>query len=149
MKKKPLALLLLICIFSMVVVACGGNSLNSNTSEQGGGQLTVPAEYAGLTNPFAGQAEAVAAGEKIYKSNCASCHGDKGEGDGPAGVGLTPRPVNLSQVGPQLGDDFMFWRISEGGGMDPFNSAMPSWKTSLSKDQIWQVITYIRTLAIK
>lgn len=34
----------------------------------------------------------VSEGEKIYKTNCASCHGDKGAGDGPAATGLNPPP---------------------------------------------------------
>jgi len=34
----------------------------------------------------------LAEGEKIYKTNCASCHGDKGAGDGPASTGLNPPP---------------------------------------------------------
>jgi mono/diheme cytochrome c family protein len=31
--------------------------------------------------------------------------------------------------------------------MEPFNSAMPTWETSLTEEQRWQVISYVRTLA--
>jgi mono/diheme cytochrome c family protein len=31
--------------------------------------------------------------------------------------------------------------------MEPFNSAMPAWKDTLSEDEIWQVIAYIREFA--
>ena len=34
----------------------------------------------------------IAEGEKVYKTNCASCHGDNGAGDGPASAGLNPPP---------------------------------------------------------
>jgi hypothetical protein len=59
---------------------------------------------------------------------------------------LDPAPENLVVAQGGLSDAFMFWRISEGGAMQPFNSAMPAWKNALSEDRIWEVITYIRTL---
>ena len=30
--------------------------------------------------------------------------------------------------------------------MEPFNSAMPAWKTALNEQEIWQLVTYIRQL---
>lgn len=35
-------------------------------------------------------------GEKLYKANCSSCHGDNGTGGGPAAVGLNPAPRNFT-----------------------------------------------------
>jgi mono/diheme cytochrome c family protein len=37
----------------------------------------------------------VAKGKASYEMNCASCHGDKGLGDGVAAEALEPRPRNL------------------------------------------------------
>jgi high-affinity iron transporter len=34
-----------------------------------------------------------AQGQAIYDSRCAFCHGSTGNGDGPAGAALNPRPV--------------------------------------------------------
>ena len=34
-------------------------------------------------------------GQQLYASNCASCHGRDGEGDGPGAAALLPRPSNL------------------------------------------------------
>jgi mono/diheme cytochrome c family protein len=31
--------------------------------------------------------------------------------------------------------------------MPPFNSQMPTWKNTLSEEQIWQVIKYLRTFS--
>ena len=45
-----------------------------------------------------------------------------------------------------LGDDYLLWRISEGGAEAPFNSAMPAWKETLDEDARWDVINYIRAL---
>ena len=35
-------------------------------------------------------------GKDLYDQNCASCHGDAGAGDGPAGASLDPKPRNYS-----------------------------------------------------
>jgi len=45
----------------------------------------------------------------------------------------------------KFNDDYLFYRISEGGAMDPYNSSMPSFKNVLSEEEIWQVVTHINT----
>lgn len=39
--------------------------------------------------------ELVAEGHKLFKLNCASCHGEDGRGDGPKSAGLNPHPRNF------------------------------------------------------
>lgn len=108
--------------------------------------MDTPAEYADLTNPYAGDHEAGEAGAVLYEVNCATCHGEEGGGDGPAAEALDPKPASLADAHmmEDMSDGALFWRISEGGTMEPFNSAMPPWKSSLSEDEIWQVITFLR-----
>ncbi len=45
--------------------------------------------------PWLPNEKMVAAGAKLFKANCVMCHGEKGMGDGPAGLNLNPRPRNL------------------------------------------------------
>ena len=40
--------------------------------------------------------ELLAEGEKLYLTNCASCHGENGSGGGPASMGLNPAPRNFT-----------------------------------------------------
>lgn len=40
-------------------------------------------------------ADLVAKGKASYEVNCASCHGDRGLGDGVAAAALQPKPRNL------------------------------------------------------
>lgn len=40
--------------------------------------------------------ELLAEGEKLFKTNCASCHGENGTGGGPASAGMNPAPRNFT-----------------------------------------------------
>lgn len=97
------------------------------------GSSTASAGEEALRNPYAGDTAAIAFGAKIFDEKCAECHGD--------GTGLS---------GPDLTDDKWFY-----GGSDTevFTSirngrpgGMPSWSGELSSDQIWKILTFIRSL---
>ena len=130
MKKNFLVLLVLA---ALILAACGGSSEPAAPD-------TVPAEFAGKTNPLG--ADAAADGAKVYQVNCEACHGPQGHGDGPAGVVLDPQPKNLPELTAQVGDDYLFWRVSTG---KPGTSMAP-WAGILTDEQIWQAVAYIRTL---
>lgn len=124
---------------------------NDDHAHSGGGthiHATPPESYAQLTNPLAGNSEAVASGKIIFETQCASCHGPQGRGDGIAAASLNPKPANLAdrKMLDSLSDGYLFWRVSEGGLVAPFNSAMPAWKATMLEEQRWQVISYLRTL---
>ena len=105
----------------------------------------VPAPYNSMGNPLPKTREAVEHGATVYDKNCASCHGTTGLGDGPVGRTLSPPPANLaflSQMPMVQWDPFMYWTVAEGGAQ--FGSAMPAFKGTLSKDDIWAVIAYIQ-----
>lgn len=132
MKKN---LLFILVLGALILAACGGGGSEEPTALQ-----SVPAEYAGKTNPLG--ADAATDGAKVYQVNCESCHGPQGHGDGPAGVVLDPQPKNLPELAAQVGDDYLFWRISTG---KPGTSMAP-WAGILTDEQIWQAIVYVRTL---
>jgi mono/diheme cytochrome c family protein len=106
--------------------------------------LEVPVEFEQYRNQYTGDPGAVSEGEEIYIERCESCHGEDGLGEGPMAKSLDPKPGSL--VDGDLSDQYLFWRISEGGMMEPFNSVMPAWKTILTEDQIGKVIAYIHSL---
>lgn len=134
--KKSVSLVLAIFVLSALVLsACGGGSPSASPN--------IPAEYAGKTNPLG--SDAAAAGQSIYVVQCASCHGESGKGDGPAGQALTPPAANLVESVANFDDDYLHYRIAEGGTMDPYNSSMPPFKNVLSDEEIWQVVAYMNT----
>lgn len=145
MKRSIYLVLTALILGAVLLTACGGGG-SSNGTEEADVRPTPPTEYASKTNPLKGNAQAADAGKTVFATNCASCHGDTGHGDGAAGAALDPKPDNLVNTVAQTSEPYMFWRISEGGWMEPFKSSMPAWKGVLSEEQIWQVITYIETL---
>jgi mono/diheme cytochrome c family protein len=105
----------------------------------------IPVPYGALTNPLPKKRTTIERGAKVYAAHCAGCHGPTGQGDGPAGRGLSPPPGNLAwlaQMPMARQDSFMIWTIAEGG--EAFGTAMPAFKDSLSKDEMWAVTAYIQ-----
>jgi len=58
---------------------------------------SLPRTSATWCNPLQNNAEAIAAGREAYQRLCASCHGDEGRGDGPAGGVQTPPPYDFTR----------------------------------------------------
>ncbi|HLO16398.1 MAG TPA: cytochrome c [Anaerolineales bacterium] len=132
-------IMIMILVGLLILAACSSNG-NSSRANEDTTLATVPAEYAGLKNPL--RAEASNAGAEVFKTNCQMCHGPQGHGDGPAGQSLDPKPRNLAELQTKVGDDFLFWRISTGKP----GTSMVAWKGILTDEQIWQVVSFIRTL---
>ncbi|MDP9172873.1 MAG: c-type cytochrome [Planctomycetota bacterium] len=101
----------------------------------------APARAARAKNPVASDADSIAAGKKIFTTNCLACHGAAGKGDGPASIACNPRPKDLSdpKIASQT-DGELFWKITTG------RKPMPTYEKLLSENDRWSVIDYSRTL---
>jgi len=88
-------------------------------------------------------------GEADYATYCSPCHGTRGNGRGPMVVLLNPKPTRHSDTAymKALSDDYLFRLIRDGGPAVGKSPMMASWKGILSDQQIWNLITYIRSLA--
>lgn len=102
----------------------------------------VPDEARAVENPVALTDEALAAGEQAYSARCASCHGDTGKGDGKATRFIKPAPADISTVEARdrMTDGEIFFKITEG------KKPMPGMARTLSDEERWQVVHYLRTL---
>ena len=141
---------LLVAVLTLLLTACGaqGNDTNPGMSMNNDGMMSrhhaeIPAEYAGLKNPIPADEESLERGAALYTTNCASCHGDGGMGDGPAGSALVPAPAAVAHTSQMMADDYLFWRVSEGG--TPFATSMPPWKV-LDEQSRWDIVNYMRAL---
>lgn len=106
-----------------------------------------PARYADLLNPLPDSQELLQEGGELFKQHCASCHGERGLGDGPAGAGLSPTPANLMLHSKRsfVSDGYLFWTISDGGKQ--FETGMPAFETVLAPEERWKVIRYMKQLS--
>jgi Tol biopolymer transport system component/mono/diheme cytochrome c family protein len=107
--------------------------------------IAAPGEVAGPLNPLQSDPQTIASGQRLYAANCVPCHGQDGRGDGPSATGLNPRPADFVQhMPPGLHTDGqVFLWIKEGY---PGQGTMPAWGERLNDEQIWQLVTYLRTL---
>ena len=67
-------------------------------------------------------------------------------GDGPTGETLDLPPAAIAHTSQMMGDDYLYYRVSEGGAAEPFISSMPAWKGVLDEEARWDVINYVRAL---
>ena len=141
---RYLALYFLLGLYLGMISAC--DSKDQSTPQSNKARPNPPAEYSSLENSLAGNPDAESSGRDIFRIHCVMCHGENGAGDGPAAMSLNPKPESFATNQDQFSDAYLYWRISEGGLIKPFSSAMPSWKSILSVEEIWQVISYLRTM---
>lgn len=115
--------------------------MDHSKMDMSGGHWMAPPAMAKRANPVKATPASIARGKKLYAANCASCHGEKGAGDGPAGAALNPKPANLATMAPQHPAGDLAWKIENGRG------AMPAWKGTLKQNQIWDVVNFLQKSA--
>jgi len=98
----------------------------------------------------AAQAGDAAAGKAVYELKCVGCHGDKGDGKGPAAELLVPKPRDFTSgiykirttAGKMPSDQDLFRTISEGMP----GTSMPPWSVLPEKDR-WNLVAYVKAFA--
>ena len=88
------------------------------------------------------------AGARVYKANCAQCHGETGAGDGIAVNELRVVPANLQGVRPSLNATLhVLHNGIEGTEMAPWASdGTPNGTGRLSEAEVSAVAVYVRGL---
>ena len=94
----------------------------------------VPEKHRQRQNPFDSSANAVAAGGKLFRQNCASCHGDDG-------TGRDKHPNLHSDRVHSATPGELEWLLTNGS----LKNGMPSW-SRLPEQQRWQIVAYLKSL---
>ena len=84
----------------------------------------------------------VLSGRVIYSTICIRCHGVDGKGDGQMKFNPPVADLTSSAVQGKL-DARLFKSVHDGRQ----NTGMGAWRESLTDDEIWDVLAYVRTLA--
>lgn len=115
-------------LLAILIIAGTVGSLDAPAAGQAGGN-----DANATANPFAGQPDAAKQGRQIFlQTGCYNCHGLEAKGGG-----IAP-DLTASKLDPQQ----MFRTIHDGRP----GTLMPSWGKELDSDEIWKVITYLRSL---
>lgn len=88
-------------------------------------------------------------GKRLYDKYCAVCHGLQGEGDGFNAYNLDPKPKDITGEGylESVTDNWLVEAIGQGGRGVKRSVLMPSYENTLTRDQIEDVVAYLRFLA--
>jgi mono/diheme cytochrome c family protein len=91
----------------------------------------VPADEANLVS-----------GAKVYKEQCATCHGLPGESKNAIAQGMFPSPPELFHGTGVTDDDAWesYWKVENGIRL----TGMPAFKGQLTEAQIWQVSVLVK-----
>jgi mono/diheme cytochrome c family protein len=116
--------LLIVGIFAIVWTASAADSWLAH----------VPDSYRTRVNPYAGQADAIAAGGRLFSDHCAPCHQSDALGKGK-------RPSLRSTHIQHATDGELFWVLRNG----ILAHGMPSW-SMLPEPSRWQIIAYVKSL---
>jgi mono/diheme cytochrome c family protein len=103
----------------------------------------VPEEYKSLKNPLPPSESNLNAARQLYADECAQCHGERGQGDGPEARTHYPLPADLTDAKllVNVADGEIFYQITQG------RRPMPSFKNRLTQDQRWQLVLLVRSFS--
>lgn len=97
--------------------------------------------------------DSIATGARLYARDCAACHGERGDGTGPAGKnlpGLTAMhpemkrgPADFTNAATMMGanDVLLQGKVLRGG----MGTGMPEWGSLYAEQEMWDVIAFLRT----
>ncbi len=86
----------------------------------------------------------VANGREIYQANCASCHGERGLGDGALASGMNPLPPAIGRASDmEDATPALLYRVIAVGIP---GTPMPGWSASFSAEDRWDVVAYLHAL---
>jgi mono/diheme cytochrome c family protein len=107
--------------------------------------FVISPEDAAKKNPVRFTEASVERGKKFYKTQCALCHGEKGDGKGDLATEMTLSLPDFTKPDAlaKRTDGELFALV--GTGKEP----MPSQKGRMTEPQVWNLVNYLRALGGK
>jgi mono/diheme cytochrome c family protein len=124
----------------IVVLPASSFALVAASPRPQGEGWTIPADAPQLTSPMTPTPATLRKGQDLFKSNCEKCHGPQGKGNGPYADPNHP-PANLTESNASENPDgVLFYKVWNG------RKPMPAFKSLLTKDEVWTVVEYAKSL---
>ena len=106
----------------------------------------IPAEEISVSSPIPSTEDSIARGKIRYESVCTGCHGQRADGDGAiARIFKLPVPALHESGSISLPDGAFAWVTAHGIE----GTAMKSMQQMLEPDDPWDIVNYLRHLAIE
>lgn len=124
-RRTPLLMSLIFILGASLLFAAAGDGL---------WMIRVPDKQRNRENPFAGRPDAIAAGAKLFRQNCSTCHGGEA-------TGMKNRPSLHSERVRAATPGELEWLLKNGS----MKNGMPSW-SRLPEQQRWQIVAFLKSL---
>lgn len=104
-----------------------------------------------IPNPLGADPVAIKQGAALYKQHCSACHGENGQG----GIGPSLVDRTFLYVAGDVPDDDYFEVINNGTQPNMVEDGrtakggMPSFSSTLEKNKIWALVSYVRSIQVK
>ena len=129
---------LLLAVLCPAVVLSSAIPARSQTSTS---NWQIPPSAKTERSPLTSSPALLKKGKGIFQSRCQKCHGPLGKGDGPD-ADAKNKPANLTASPADLNPDgVLFYKVWN--GQPP---KMPAFKSLISRDEVWTVVEYAKSL---
>jgi len=105
----------------------------------------VPEEAKKVTNPVLANETTLKTAKDTYMEYCTQCHGDTGKGDGTEAAMYKTKPADFTDAHmmSEMTDGEIYYKMTEG------RRPMPSFKKTLTEEQRWMLVNYVKTFAAR
>lgn len=85
-------------------------------------------------------------GRRLFSRNCAACHGERGDGNGPGGRSQPKRPADFTDMRRMLaGTSSLYTAKIRRGGM---GTGMPYWGNIFTEEELAALVDYLWTFSL-
>jgi mono/diheme cytochrome c family protein len=134
---NALKIAVIAALLGLSIVACSQSSAPTNSPAPTNTASTAPP--AAAVTPI----DVLASGKELYATNCQICHKDTGKGGKVTVDGKKLDPIDLTSDKMKKHDNAkLMEHISEGAPDD----GMPAFKDKLTRDEIKEIVVYVRSL---
>ncbi len=109
----------------------------------------APAEFLAMENPIDFddlEGMPLKRVKRLYKNKCKKCHGTEGDGQGSAASTMEIKPTAFNAAGylESRKDGQLFWITMHGSKGTEMKAFGPGTDVSLSEEEIWKLIGFLR-----